>query len=480
VRTEFQRALAAADDQRDAPGRIAVIKKAVAAEVRAADPAVNVRNTDYFNHSFAPDMVLRWPKEDRERLLFVRPSATPSWLLDDLQLVASYRPMLFTLEDLNTPPDTSDVADEASRANLGAAATTSNTWITDPSGLAAISTVRTQDPVLGLLSQALVRGRRGVSDGNEVGALTASTSAGFTGATVLSTAATRAAIQAIESHLDSEQSGRLTRVLRAVWEGNGGASAQFPTTVAIGALTDDDLTYLLAATGDAPAEFWRRIGRTVTTAQLGRVRTDDPSPTLHALVSANLDTLQAKGLRVVGEPFKLGESEDVPRWIVSRGCLALRGLNWTAYLAARRIEELPPAEEMRAPDLATLRRRTGGRRVAITQVQIGRGDREVTYAAKDGIDVLDDPELPKVASDMNVTAIEGAAATLASGGTVNIDFVRRTAVGPTSSMFPVGSLVRSTLPLLSDLSEEEEGTVMAALQGTGAPDSLFPDLVVDN
>lgn len=43
MRSEFQRALAAAEGHRDPDARIGVIKKAVAAEVRAADPAVSVR-----------------------------------------------------------------------------------------------------------------------------------------------------------------------------------------------------------------------------------------------------------------------------------------------------------------------------------------------------------------------------------------------------------------------------------------------------
>jgi hypothetical protein len=177
VRAEFRRALEAASEQRDAGGRISVIKRAVTNEIRAADPSVSIIFTDYFNHSFAPDMVLRWPTENRERLLFVRPSASMNWLLGGLQFVASHRSLVFTLEDLPPAPPT-DSPDRTRRV-LAENATATDTWITDPSGLAAVSSVRTNEPALGLLSQALVRGGRGVSGGDEVTALTGATVAGL-------------------------------------------------------------------------------------------------------------------------------------------------------------------------------------------------------------------------------------------------------------------------------------------------------------
>jgi hypothetical protein len=86
------------------------------------------------------------------------------------------------------------------------------------------------------------------------------------------------------------------------------------------------LGYLQAA--EIP--FLVPIGRTVSTDLLAGVEVADPSPNLQALVSASLDLLLAKGVRLVDEPYRLSEPEDFPRWIVTRKSLALRGLNWTA------------------------------------------------------------------------------------------------------------------------------------------------------
>ena len=64
---------------------------------------------------------------------------------------------------------------------------------------------------------------------------------GFQGAPRLSVDATRSSVTAIEGHLDEEQSGRLTRLLRALWEAHHGVPARFPQTSTIGRLTEDDL-----------------------------------------------------------------------------------------------------------------------------------------------------------------------------------------------------------------------------------------------
>lgn len=479
MRSEFQRAIAHAEDQRDAEARIGVIKTAVLDEVRAADPAVTVRTTDYFNHSFAPDMVLTWPNGLRERLLYVRPSASPGRLLKDLETVARHRPMVFTLQDLTDRQQSESSAAKAVVTRLDQAANQSETWITDPSGIAAISTLRGNNPVVSLLSQALVRGGKGVTNSREVADFTTKARGGFEAAINQQAEPTRSAVNAIQRHLDTVQSGHLTRLLRAVWEGNGGSLSNFPSAVDVGALTDDDLTYLLGATDDAPREFWRRIGRTVTTEQLGRVRVQDPSPSLHALVSANLDNLQAKGLRVLAESIALGESEQVPRWMVSRGCLALRGLSWVAYLAARRTEELPQPEETGAPPVEALRRRSRSRNVSITRVELGRGNTAVTYESKDGTDVMLDPLFAKLTSDMPGASVETAAATLAGGGVVNLDLPRKSATGPTSSIFPAGQLVRSVLPLVVELSGQELQELARALAEVDPADTLFPDELFD-
>ncbi len=471
MRTEFQEAIGAAGQIEDASSMITAIKRAVTNEIRAADPSVSITFTDYFNHTLVPDLVLRWPTENRERAVYVRPNPSDRWLLDGLDYVSAHKPMIFTLGDL--APAAASAAPDKNRQVLTDKALAADTWITDPSGVAAVSSVRSKQTYLGLLSQALVRGGRGVCGGKEIADLAKKTEAGFAASRRLMESDTRRAVRAIERSLDAEQSGRLTRVLRAIWEGHGGAESTFPTAASVGQLTDDDLSYLLSAVERASSDFWRRIGRTITTAQLARVRVEDPAANVQALVTANMEDLQARGVRVVDEPFRLGEPDDVPRWMVAKGCLALRGLNWTAYVAAKRTEELPPPDDAPVPDLLTLKRRASAGGASITQVQLGRDDRAVTYESKDGTDVLDDPGLQQAAADLGITLAEKAIATLEGARNVGIDFAQKSAVGPTNAVFPLGSLLRGALPLISELGSDEIASLQAALKPLPSADDLF-------
>jgi hypothetical protein len=172
MRIEFVTALHEAEAQDTADARVERIKRAVTNEVRAADPAVSVRFTEYFNNVVVPDMVLRWPEESRERLLFVRPSANPVWLEDDVATLASHRPMIFTLEDIDAD---GALLETKPFGRLTEHASSADTWIAGPSAIQGVAEARSNSPVIGLLGQALVRGGKGVSTGPSVRALTATT-----------------------------------------------------------------------------------------------------------------------------------------------------------------------------------------------------------------------------------------------------------------------------------------------------------------
>lgn len=469
----FRGALAAARMHDDPNQRIDIIKRAVIGEVCAVDPAAEGHFTEYFNHSVVPDIILRWPGEHRERPVFVRPTGSASMLLRDMPFLSPHRPLVFALEDLGAAAP--EIADQTSRESLDHQASSAGAWITDSSGTQAMSDARGQSPTLGLLSQALVRGGRGVCDAAGIARLTSETEAGFAGASSLLAGATRSAVAAIEGHLDDDQSGRLTRLLRAVWEGSGGDLAGFPQTATRGALTADDLSYLLATTSSGSAAFWRRIGRAVSTPMLARAQVSDPSPNLQALMSASLETLQASGLRLRYEPRRPHEPEGGQRWVVSAGCLAFRAGDWTAYVAARAEDELPDPDKAQPPDLAELRRRASQHPVPVSQVRLGRSDRVITYESKDGGDVLGYQGLDRAAANLGITSIEGAVVSLQGEGDVGIDFSANTATGLAGRGIGLGTLMRSVIPLLSDLPPGQRATAHRALQGDGYQPSLFED-----
>jgi hypothetical protein len=462
MRTEFVHALQEANDQTTIDARIEHIKRAVTHEVKATDPAVTVRFTEYFNNVVVPDMVLRWPEESRERLLYLRPSANLQWLEDDVVSLAPHRPMIFTLEDIDRRRD-QEVGRDQAALRLAERATSAETWIAGPSAIEGVAEARKTSPVVGLLGQALIRGGKGVSTGQSVSELTSITVNAFNQARTQVTQPVAESVSSLERSLDEQQAGRLTRILRAVWEGHGGTAAAFPAVSSTGPLSEDDLSYLMITLEDAPREFWRRVGRNITTAQLGRLRLADPSRSLQNFVAANLESLSAKGLRVTSQQVRLGESEDAPRWLIDRGCLAIRGWEWIAHLAARRAEELPPAEEGLPLEFAALRERVADADVLVTRVEFEKGDRAVSYESKVRLDILDDEDLTRVADEVRGMAVERATVSLLGGGAANVEFSTRTALGPTSSTLPVGGLARAALPLLTSPQDDEAAALDAFL-----------------
>ena len=81
--------------------------------------------------------------------------------------------------------------------------------------------------------------------------------------------------------------------------------------------------------------------------------------------------------------------------------------------------------------------------------------------------------MQQVATDLGITTIEKAVAALEGDRSVGLDFSKKTAIGPTSSVFPLGTLMRSALPLLSDLDDEELMKLRRALEPAPPQDSLF-------
>lgn len=81
----IEAAIASALESPRGEDAIAGVKAIVRGELERMDPDVEIRETQYFNHTFAPDFVLSWGtgKNRSQRDLFMRSSILSSTLLDD-------------------------------------------------------------------------------------------------------------------------------------------------------------------------------------------------------------------------------------------------------------------------------------------------------------------------------------------------------------------------------------------------------------
>lgn len=448
----LSRALEAAFSHPSPDDRVAAIKAAITGQLEQTDTGARIRHTEYFNNTIAPDLVMHWPRENRERLVFLRPSPVPTYFTEDLEWISPSKPLVITLNP---------AFDDGSRDSfdeLRQVAVSSDTLVADPKAIGELGERNSTEPAAGLMAQAVLRGGRGILDEKMTREAISKTVEGFHGAELVNLEKTRQATNLVSSLLQPEQAGRISRVLQSVWEGHGGSAAHFPGSPSLsGAMSEGDLEFLLENVPTRSTDFWHRIGRGITAAQIGRLQIRDHSTNFQLLIRANSDVLLAKAMRVLRRQRQLGEEHEgsTPYWITSRGCIVLRGDDWEAHIAPNSINELPKNIRQDGPSLNDVRDRADSHGTVIGNLKLDTGDRLISYSSKAGEDVLHDERITQLVGQPTVR-VSRATLALPGGSRLICDFNAMTASGQTSATFAVGNISKFALPILMRLREEDD------------------------
>ena len=214
-------------------------------------------------------------------------------------------------------------------------------------------------------------------------------------------------------------------------------------------------------------DFWRQIGRSLDLAQIAALSVQNPSENLQRLISANLDRLQARAVRVRDEQVSLFEDFEQPHWVLDRSCLAFRTFAWTAYFAAT-MNSLPAGDDDGPPvDLAELKRRLAGVRGRLRDIEVSDNDVAITVRSTSesgGTRVLHSAEQ---ATGMAAPVLSLSIA-LSSGRRLTLDFGASTAGGHTNAHYEVSELGATALPLLRPLTSSELDAVESAFESSRA------------
>ncbi len=174
---DFREAVAAGSSETSPRDTITRVKAAVIRQLQRLDGRARIRSTDYFNHSFAPDLVLSWSTgPQRERFVYVRLTDEASQLLDDVNDVAAQRPIIFDVAASAGLPTQQAAGDLRERA------TASETLITTAGAIDSLVSQKSEEPVVGLLSSAVAQGGKGLLVRTDADRLGASVRSGFAGA----------------------------------------------------------------------------------------------------------------------------------------------------------------------------------------------------------------------------------------------------------------------------------------------------------
>lgn len=441
------------------------VKRLVSQEISELDRGVEVYSTEYFNHTYVPDLVLRWRRErDRERHVYLRFTESPEYLAEGLAKIDPdvEQPMIFGLTPL--------AGDQRSIDLLKSSARERSALVTDSSAMESFLDGRKEDPVVGLLTNAITQGGRGLLNSEQSRLVSESVSRGFEGARNLSADSARAATSTLPDVLDKHQSDRLIRFLHAVWIGSGGSTDGFPEVSDLsGELSDEALEFLLRFEEVADLEFWRRVGRKSSVGQISRLDTSVSPENLARLIRANIDILWARSCLVVSdEQPALDDPVGEFYWTTQSGKLALRGRGFTAYLSEQ-AEDLKGMNTNQSSGVGVSELIDRARDVKLNSLRLTDNADSLSF---DSRDVMKDRRLRGLADRFSPRArVDYAQATLSSSTNLNIDFRRRTATGATKSKPQLAEVVNVAIRTLQGMSESEKDalTEMLTVPGSDEP-----------
>ncbi|MFD3848726.1 hypothetical protein ACFWVB_22875 [Streptomyces microflavus] len=425
------------------------VKDLVIRELLEVDPRVEIKNTEYFNHTFSPDLVLSWPEGPavKKRYLFLRLPDTPKYFAEDVELISELHPIVYGLDDGPNLATSMTAVAELSHRN--------DVLVTDVHGMNRLARNREDRSIANLVSSALIRGGRGLMDSNGAEQISASVNRGFEGARSADAGPTETAVDSLQHHLMPVQSRQMTQFLQAVWISSHGRIEGFPgPTELSGEISDESLEYLIHFDAIDDTEFWRALGSSLSVEQLSRLKVIGEPANFQHLVGANLDRLWSRHLRV-----KVGElaltSSNIPLWTVTRNSLCLQGVDYSAYFA-----ENSPALKHIKPDRANgisvhdVRRRSIN--AHLSEITIKKGAETFTVEAEGNGSVLEAESLSALPESYlgDARAVRATCKTL-SNQEIRLDFMSLDASAVTSARITLHDWVTVALPLLWEVSDED-------------------------
>lgn len=441
--------------------RIQSIKGAIKEQLQTNDSSLSVELTDHFNHSFVPDLLLRWPNRSEVRKVYLRTSVFEDALLRDIQTLGDERPILMPLRR-HPSNDAGDVV-------TSAAAT--DTLVTSPEALETFARLSSNRPMVSFFSHSVLQGGRGVIRQQDVASASEALEAGFSGAGEGDPQRTTSAIETAAAALDAEHAGRINRLLHAAWLGSGATSTAFPGAAGVtGTLDPDSLRFILGLPPIENDQFWDHLGASLSTELLCNLRDQDPSPNLNSLLAQIAYRLKAKACRVLRVP---GSAES-PDWSIRAGNLVLALPSEQLHFAPTRVDQLPEAGEKVDVSVAQLTSRSRGAGVVVREVTLEGTNKSVSLSSEAQEGVTQDDELTSIQAAMRNVRLRSSVVG-SSEQDIRVNFDTRTASGNGPAKFLLSTLSEVVLPVLVAPTASTAEAVSAALEQPvtrrAAPDS---------
>lgn len=296
------------------------VKHTVARELESLDPRVEVRSTDYFNHTFVPDFVLGWEsgKDKQTRDVYLRFDLREAAISRDLESLKSDSPAFIGIG-----------GDSSGGSSTGPDFAAFETCLlSSTAALEPLATLKSRSPMAQMVKSSLLQGGRGYMMGRNAREITQAANQADSALANLNGPAVSDALISLARNFVPQFSSRMQKVMQVLWASHGGGVDDFPgegraeSSLSAAELTEI-LPFILRLAEITNLDFWRNLGKSLTLGLLESLNHFEGSPNLDHLVNANLDRIKAKSMSLDRSDPTLFDDIDGLRWRVNDAMLLL-------------------------------------------------------------------------------------------------------------------------------------------------------------
>lgn len=404
------------------------VKKAIADELRRLDESVKIEKTEYFNHTFVPDLIATWREDGkrRERRIFIRGSLRSVVAANDAALLADQEPVLLGIGDEPAGPTWSKLRTQIPLKSKALAteisATSQITGARDSS--------RESAQLSGLVRANLVRGGRGVLEDNDARRI-------MDVETQAPAEALKAFNKTVKKLFVGETAARLTRtagLLQSFFEAN--PAPEVFEGLRVEPLSNSELQvvlpYVLRRAADVHSEYvWDVLASMLTLERIESMSTAladvDMTPVIRRAVlelMAGRSALFFNAKEIAPEQM----DAEAPKWSVRNGRLAADVHRWTIWLGsdARKLRGRDDGPDARWDELSAPLREFD-----MTEIELRGLSRHLSVANTEGDTVRQDVEQIRgtIQDDFHVASVTVREQAQEDAPNVKVEFAASTATG---------------------------------------------------
>ena len=441
------------------------VKELLCDELARVDPTAQIRRTEYFNHTYVPDIVLDW--DDRgQREVFLRFVSSPQRLLADVDLIGANGPVIFDLSPAATRERKGDELALVSSAARQASERSPRLLITDSEATQHVRPDNAENMVERLVVANLLRSGRGKLDESAAENTVLVSRAGYDAAITAKPDDVRAAVTVARQLLDPEMERRVERTLQLLWWVGGGAPEEFPISL----LDDTELNpsdtrdFLRNVFADEQViedrEFWSRLADHLSFDTLVDVGDVTQSANLHQLMSQLAGRLKLSHV-ILDKRDRPFPPFDQLAWQLKEHFLVLRGPEWECCFTPHGNRFSQRRDEGQPVPLAEADRRSAA--CLVEEAKIDEAARQLVLSRK-AVDPAQ--QLGRSLRDLAVGFADDAAvrtiAVLIGNSLVSADFDRMMVGAKPDAT--VRSMAAVATKLLAALDGDDEAELAAFLE----------------